>query len=161
MLNINRIMLTGRVTRDPETKYLSTGNAVTSISMAVNRSYQDKSGEWKEETFFMDIEVFGKQAERAAETLKKGRPVYVEGRLKIDTWERDGQKHSKPKIVAERVTGFDVPSRTGEPGGAGDGESGSRPQRSGGGSRPPQSGAPSDNLDFGGGGQSVEDDIPF
>ena len=99
MLHINRVMMTGRLTRDPETKYLASGNAVTNLSMAVNRRYMDRNNEWKEETFFLDIETFGKVAERAAETLRKGRPVYVEGRLKIDSWERDGQKQYKTRIV--------------------------------------------------------------
>lgn len=163
MLNINRIMITGRLTRDPETKYLSSGSAVTTMAVAVNRNYRDRNDEWKEETFFIDVEIFGKQAERLAETLKKGRPVYVEGRLKIDTWERDGQKQSKPRISADRVTGFDVPQRQG---GGEDDEGGSEAPRS----RGPNpsssadrssSGSPSDNLDFGNQGGGVEDDIPF
>lgn len=158
MLSINRIMITGRLTRDPETKYLPSGNAVTSLSMAVNRRFMDRNNEWKEETFFLDVESFGKQAERLAETLKKGRPVYVEGRLRIDTWERDGQKQSKPRIVADRVTPFDVPTRQG--GEMGDDESPSEAPRPRGGSAPGRQAAPSDNLDFGSQG-GVEDDIPF
>jgi single-strand DNA-binding protein len=163
MLHINRVMITGRLTRDPETKYLASGNAVTTLSIAVNRRYMDRNNEWKEETFFLDIETFGKVAERSAETLRKGRPVYVEGRLKIDSWERDGQKQYKTRIVAERVTGFDVPSRGAEgaeDGGDAEGGAGRAP-RSAGGSAPRQGGAASDNLDFGNSQGSVEDDIPF
>lgn len=168
MLSINRIMITGRLTRDPETKYLPSGSAVTMLGMAVNRRYPDKSGEWREETFFLDVETWGKLAERCAEVLKKGRPVYVEGRLKIDTWEREGQKQYKTRINADRVTPFDVPARPGEGGEMtaeeGDVESyGSHSSH--GASRPHgrpasgSSGAPSDHLDFGEGG--IQDDIPF
>jgi single-strand DNA-binding protein len=164
MLNINRVMMTGRLTRDPETKYLSTGNAVTNLSIAVNRRYMDRNNEWKEETFFLDIETFGKVAERAAETLRKGRPVYVEGRLKIDSWERDGQKQTKMRVSADRVTGFDVPARGaegGEDAGGADSGGGSPERARGTGSAKPQGGAASDNLDFGNSQSSVEDDIPF
>lgn len=161
MLNINRIMVTGRLTRDPETKYLSSGTAITNLSLAVNRRFQDKNGEWQEETMFLDVETFGKIAERAAETLRKGRPVYVEGRLKQDSWEKDGQKHTKMRISAERVTGFDVPSKGG-PGGESGGDEGygeSPAPRSSGARKPQSTGAPSDNLDFQN--SSVKDDIPF
>ncbi|MBX7244902.1 MAG: single-stranded DNA-binding protein [Candidatus Sumerlaeaceae bacterium] len=165
MLSINKVMVTGRLTRDPETKYLPSGAAVTTLSVAVNRRFQDKNGEWRDETTFIDVETWGKTAERAAETLRKGRPVYVDGRLKQDTWEKDGQKQSKIRIVAERVTGFDVPQRAGggeEGGDAGDSAPASGPARSGG-SRPAarQSGgaSPSDGLDFQD--SNVQDDIPF
>jgi len=112
MLSINKIMITGRLTRDPETRYTPSGNAVCNFSIAVNRNYRDpRTNDWKEETFFLDVEAWGKIAERCAETLKKGRPVYIEGRLRADTWEREGQKQTRIRAVAERVTAFDVPSR--------------------------------------------------
>jgi single-strand DNA-binding protein len=113
MLSINKVMVTGRLTRDPETRYVSSGTAVANFSVAVNRRYLDnKSNEWKEETLFLDVEAWGKMAERIAESLKKGTPVYVEGRLRSDTWEnREGQKQTRLRIVAERVTPFDVPGR--------------------------------------------------
>lgn len=108
MLNINRVMLTGRLTREPETKYLPSGSAVTNLSLAVNRRYQDKAGEWCNDTSFIDVEIFGKAAERISETGRKGQAVYVEGRLKQETWERDGQKQSKIRVTADMVKPFEV-----------------------------------------------------
>jgi single-strand DNA-binding protein len=168
MLNINRVMLTGRLTRDPETKYLPSGMAITSLAIAVNRRFQDKNGEWRDETSFIDIETFGKTAERLAETLRKGQAVYVEGRLKQDTWERDGVKQSKIRVSADSVKGFDVPTRgQGQNQGMDHGDSegyGSAPSQGGGGySQSQQSrsgGAPSDGLHFDGG-SNVSDDVPF
>lgn len=162
MLNINRVMITGRLTREPETKYLPSGMAVTNLSIAVNRRYQDKSGEWREETSFFDVETFGKTAERLAETARKGQPVYVEGRLKQDSWERDGVKQSRVRISADSVRPFDVPQRGGSAQGE-DGESGgysSGPSQSS--QRPAQrsGGSPSDNLHFDSG-SNVSDDVPF
>jgi single-strand DNA-binding protein len=173
MLNINRVMLTGRLTREPETKYLPSGMAVTNISIAVNRRFQDKSGEWRDETSFIDVEVWGKAAERLAETARKGQPVYVEGRLKQESWERDGVKHSKIRVSADVVKPFDVPQRgQGGPGGD-EGEGGYQPsqQSSGGGyqqkssaprqqQQPERSSSPSDGLHFDDG-PNVSDDVPF
>lgn len=160
MLNINRVMLTGRLTRDPETKYLPSGMAVTNISIAVSRPFKDKSGEWREEVAFIDIEAFGKLAERVAETTRKGQPVYVEGRLKQDTWERDGQKQSKIRISADIIKNFDVPQR-----GAASREGDEDSYSSGGGqssyeSQPRRSSAPSDGLHFDSS-SNVSDDVPF
>jgi single-strand DNA-binding protein len=167
MLNINKVMLTGRLTRDPETKYLPSGQAVTQLSVAVSRNFKDKNGEWKEDTSFIDVEVWGQAAERAAETLRKGRPVFVEGRLKQDTWEKDGQKQSKIRVSADRVTGFDVPTRGSADGGGHDdggdfgGGGSSAPRQSRPSSRPSSGGRtqPSDGVDFDN--APIEDDIPF
>ena len=179
MLSINRVLITGRLTRDPETKYLPSGQALTNLGIAVNRRFQDKSGEWRDDTMFIDVETWGKTAERAAETLKKGQPVFVEGRLKQDTWERDGQKQSKIRITADVVKGFDA-SRGGSGDGGGESDGGeegyssapasssSRSDYGGGGASRASSspdrgnastGAPSDNLDFSN--PNVHDDIPF
>lgn len=161
MLQINKVMVTGRLTRDPETRYLPSGTAVTMLAIAVNRRFQDKNNEWRDETTFLDIETWGKLAERCAETLKKGRPVFVEGRLKSDTWERDGQKQTKIRINADRVSAFDVPSRGGEGVDMSNGFEDSAPapaqQRTR--SKSASTGAPSDNLDFSE--PNVQDDIPF
>ena len=164
MLQINKVLVTGRLTRDPETRYLSTGTAVTMLAIAVNRRFLDKNNEWRDETTFLDIETWGKLAERCAETLKKGRPVFVEGRLKSDTWERDGQKQTKIRINADRVSAFDVPARGGEGadmGGGGYEDSAPAPSQQQQKSRPRNAptGAPSDNLDFSD--PNVQDDIPF
>jgi single-strand DNA-binding protein len=163
MLNINRVMITGRITREPETKYLPSGLAVTNLSIASNRRFQ-VNGEWREETSFFDIETFGKLAERLAETVRKGQPVYVEGRLKQESWERDGQKQSKVRISADSVKPFDVPQR----GQQGDqGESDSYQDSSSYQSQAPRQSAPqqrasspSDNLHFDSG-SNVSDDVPF
>ncbi len=172
MLNINRVMLTGRLTREPETKYLPSGMAVTNISIAVNRRFQDKSGEWRDETSFIDVEAWGKTAERLAETARKGQPVYVEGRLKQESWERDGVKHSKIRVSADTVRPFDVPQRgQGGPSGPDDGGYQSGGSNDGGGYNAPQQSAPrqqqqrpasspSERLDFDDG-PSVNDDVPF
>jgi single-strand DNA-binding protein len=157
--------------------------AVATLGVAVNRRFQDKSGEWRDDTCFIDVEAWGKTAERCAETLKKGQPVYVEGRLKQDSWERDGVKQTKIRISADTVKGFEAPSRGqgGDMGGGGDeeGESGGYSGGGGGGGRSSSAGnrggggggqqaqrgaaptgAPSDNLDFDSG-PGVRDDIPF
>lgn len=105
-LNLNKVMVTGRLTRDPETKYLPSGAAVATLGLAINRPFQDKNGEWKQETIFIDVETWSKLAERCSEGMKKGDQVYVEGRLKQETWERDGQKRSAIKIVADVAKAF-------------------------------------------------------
>lgn len=145
MLSINKVMVTGRLTRDPETRYLPSGTPVTNFSVAVNRRFLDtKTNEWKDETVFLDVEVWGKLAERCAEALKKGTPVYVEGRLRADTWEnREGQRQTRLKVVAERVSAFEVPSRASEAAAVdltGDYENNSLPPTGGGASAPPSSG---------------------
>lgn len=165
MLNINRVMLTGRLTRDPETKYLPSGTAITNISIAVNRRYQDKSGEWRDDTSFIDVEIFGKAAERVAETARKGGAVYVEGRLKQESWERDGVKQSKIRVSADVVKPFDVPQRGAGSKDGGDSDDSYQSQSSGSSSQPynsapRKSAAPSDGLHFEGG-PDVSDDVPF
>src|ERR1044072_842442 len=98
MASYNRVVLLGNLTRDPEVKYLSSGTGVTEIGLAVNRTWFDqKTNERKEETTFVDVTLWGRQAEVAGEYLAKGAPVLIEGRLKLDQWEKDGQKSSKPR----------------------------------------------------------------
>jgi single-strand DNA-binding protein len=97
-------MLIGRLTRDPEVKFLPSGMQVTSLSIAVNRNFKDKDGEWREEASFFDVETFGKIAERAGTQLSKGYQILIEGELKQDRWESpSGEKRSKVKIVAYRI----------------------------------------------------------
>ncbi len=103
MANYNRVILAGNLTRDPEVRYLQSGTAVCDMSIAINRRYKTSSGETQEETCFVDITVWGKQAEYCGQYLQKGRSVLVEGRLKLDRWEKDGQKHSRLSVVADRV----------------------------------------------------------
>jgi len=104
MPNLNKVMLMGNLTRDPEIKYTPKGTAIAQIGMAVNRTFtMPESGEKREEVTFIDVEAYGKQAEVIAEYCKKGRPLYVEGRLKLDTWDdkATGQKRSKMRVVLE------------------------------------------------------------
>jgi len=103
MANLNKVMLIGNVTRDPEIKYTPQGRAVTDLGMAVNRTYSTDSGERREETTFVDVTLWGRTAETAAEYCKKGRAVYIEGRLQLDSWEdkTSGQKRSKLRVVGD------------------------------------------------------------
>ena len=102
MVTFNRVILAGNLVRDPETRFLPSGVAVTSFSIAVNRRYKSNN-EVKEEVSFFDISVFGKTGENCAEYLSKGRPVLVEGRLRQRSWETDGVKRSKIEVVADNV----------------------------------------------------------
>lgn len=99
---VNKVILIGNLTRDPELKTLSSGNSVADLGLALNRSYKTGDGEKKEETTFVDITVWGRQAEVLAEHAKKGRQLYIEGRLNLETWDSpEGQKRSKLKVVCE------------------------------------------------------------
>ena len=103
-LNINRVFISGNLTHDPELKYTPSGQAVTNFSIANNRRYRDQSGEWKEETSFLRIVAWARQAEVCSEYLKKGSPVLVEGRLVQRSWQTpEGQKRSVVEIRAFRV----------------------------------------------------------
>lgn len=100
---INKAMVYGNLTRDPEMKALPSGMNVTSMSIATNRTYKDKDGNKKEEVEYHNITVFGKQAESVNTYLKKGSGAFVEGRLQTRSWEKDGVKHYRTEIVADRV----------------------------------------------------------
>lgn len=103
MPNLNKVQLMGNITRDPEVRYTPKGTAVTDISLAINRNFTGDDGERREETTFVDITFWGRQAEVIGEYMKKGRPLYVEGRLQLDTWEdkASGQQRSRLKVVGE------------------------------------------------------------
>ena len=103
MASYNRVILVGNVTRDPELRYTPSGMAVTDVGLAVNDRRKNSDGEWVEETTFVDVTLWARQAEVASEYLSKGSPVLIEGRLKLDTWETDGQKRSKLKVIGERM----------------------------------------------------------
>lgn len=105
MANLNRVLLIGNLTRDPDLRYTPKGTAVTEIGLAVNRVYSGEDGERKEETTFVDVTLWARLAEIAGQYLKKGRPVFVEGRLQLDTWDdkQTGQKRSKLRVVAENI----------------------------------------------------------
>jgi single-strand DNA-binding protein len=103
MASLNKVMLIGNVTRDPEIKYTPKGSAVADLGLAINRSYTNQSGEKVEEVTYVDVELWGRLAEIAGEYAKKGRPVFIEGRLRIDSWEdkQSGQKRNRLKVVGE------------------------------------------------------------
>ena len=103
MASFNRVILLGNVTRDIELKYTAGNTAVTDIGLAVNDRRKTATGEWVDETTFVDVTLWGRNAEVASEYLSKGAPVLIEGRLKLDTWETDGQKRSKLRVVGERL----------------------------------------------------------
>lgn len=103
MANLNKVMLIGNLTRDPELRQTPKGTAVAQFGLAVNRNFRGEDGQSREETTFVDIEAWGKQAETISRYLTKGRPVFVEGRLKFDQWEdkNGGGKRSKLRVVVE------------------------------------------------------------
>jgi single-strand DNA-binding protein len=104
MASYNRVILIGNLTRDPELRYLQSGMAVADIGLAVSDKRKAANGEWVEETTFVDVTFWGRTAEVAGEYLSKGSPVFVEGRLKLDSWEtQDGQKRNKLKVVCEKM----------------------------------------------------------
>jgi single-strand DNA-binding protein len=124
MLELNKVLLTGNLTKDPEIKYLSTGTALADLRLAVNRRFFDRNaGEKREETLFIDVTVWDKQAEFCKNYLHKGSGIFIEGRLKQDNWEdkQSGQNRSKIVVVAERVQFADSKGSGAEGGGSGGG----------------------------------------
>ena len=103
MASFNRVILVGNLTRDVELKHTQNGTAVTEIGMAVNDRRKNQNGEWIEETTFVDVTLWSRTAEVASEYLSKGAPVLIEGRLRLDSWETDGQKRSKLRVTGERM----------------------------------------------------------
>jgi single-strand DNA-binding protein len=164
MASFNRVIVMGNLTRDVEVRYLQSGMAVADIGIAVNdRRKNQQTGEWIEEVTFVDVTLWGRTAEVAGEYLGKGSPIFIEGRLKLDQWEKDGQKHSKLKVVGERMQMVGAKGGGGGGGNRGGGQSyddsgdygdapsgppsrGSAPQRSSQTSAPPP---------------PTEDEIPF
>ena len=105
MASFNRVIMMGNLTRDPERKQLNTGTSVCRLGIASNRQFKNKqTGTMSQEVCFVDVEVWGAQAESCAQYLQKGKPVLIEGRLKLDSWEDNGVRRSKHYIVADRVT---------------------------------------------------------
>ncbi len=100
---LNKAMIYGNLTRDPEMKSLPSGMQVTSFSIATNRVYNDRDGKRQEQVEYHNIVVFGRQAETSAQYLKKGSAAYVEGRLQTRSWDKDGVKQYRTEIVADRV----------------------------------------------------------
>ncbi len=116
MASLNRVLLIGNLTRAPELRYTPSGTAVSDLRLAVNRSYTTQGGERREETCFLTVVVWGKQAEASAQYLDKGSPVLVEGRLQTRDWEtKDGQRRNVVEVVAERVQFLGRPKAAGGP----------------------------------------------
>ena len=157
MNGFNKVIIAGNLTRDPELRYTASGRAVARMSLAVNRKWRDpESNEMKEDVTFVDVDVWGKQAEVIGQYLKKGRPILVEGRLKLDTWEdkQTQQKRSRLGVVLESFTFLDSGNTREGGGGGGDFNSAAprqRPQAS----APAASGTDPDAI------PPEEDDVPF
>jgi single-strand DNA-binding protein len=149
MASFNKVLLLGNLTRDPEVRYTPKGSAVADLGIAVNRQYTLDSGEKREEVTFVDVTFWGRTAEVAGEYLKKGRPVFIEGRLQLDTWDdkQSGQKRSKLKVIGEMMQMLG--SRPGAGGDVDEGAAGSRAPRA---STPPPKAAA---------GEPDDDEIPF
>ncbi len=147
MPNYNKVILMGNLTRDPEVRYTSSGTAIAKLGIAVNRYWRNQEGQQQEETTFVDVDAFGKQAETIGQYLKKGRPIMVEGRLKLDQWDdkQTGQKRSKMGVTLENFQFLDSRSEGGDGGGSGGTQS--------------SGGSPSTAQ--GGGGFAEDDDVPF
>jgi single-strand DNA-binding protein len=117
-MSLNKAMIIGNLGRDPEMRYTPNGQAVTQFTVAVNRNYRDQQGEWQEETEWFRVVAWAQLAERTAEYLRKGRKVYVEGRLQTRSWEdQNGQKRYTTELIANTVTPLDPrPRDEGDPG---------------------------------------------
>jgi len=113
MVNANKVILIGRLTRDPETRFSQSGSPVASFGIAVNRTYKVQ-GDKREETTFVDLVAFGNTATFVGEYLSKGREIYVEGRLSLNEWTtQDGQKRSKLQVTAENIQPIGAPNNNG------------------------------------------------
>jgi single-strand DNA-binding protein len=167
MANLNRVFLMGNLTRDIELRNTSSNLAIAKFGLAVNRRWRTPEGEDREEVTFVDCDAFGRTAETLAKYLSKGRPVFIEGRLKLDQWEdKEGNKRSKLGVVVETFQFIDS-----KPGGGGGGGGGSGGGYSDSGDERPRTSRPPARSGGGGGGQSrtpppdvehvSEDDIPF
>jgi len=150
MASFNKVLLLGNLTRDPEVRYTPKGSAVCDLGIAVNRSYTTDAGEKREEATFVDVTLWGRAAEVAGEYLRKGRPVFIEGRLQLDSWDdkQTGQKRSKLKVIGETMQLLGSPRG----GGGAPAEAGDEVRQS---SRPAPPPKPSTRA------EPDEDEIPF
>jgi single-strand DNA-binding protein len=158
MPSYNKVILVGNLTRDPELRYTPAGRAIAKLGLAVNRSWRSESGETREETTFVDVDAFGKQAEVLAQYLRKGRPVMVEGRLRLDQWEdkQTGQRRSRLGVVLESFQFLDSGQGRSDSGGGGGMQGGPAAAPT---PPPATSGRPSIPNSDGMGPE--EDDVPF
>lgn len=156
MANLNKVMLIGNLTRDPELRYTPKGTAVADIALAINRVWNNDQGQKQEETTFVDVTLWGRQAELAQQYLSKGRCAYIEGRLQLDSWDdkETGKKRSKLKVIGETLQ-F-MPDGKGNAGGGGPSAQAqaSRTPQQGSGTPQGASAAPADDF-------QEDEDIPF
>ena len=153
MANLNKVMLIGNLTRDPELRHTPSGKVVSELGLAINRTWSNDQGQKQEETTFVDVSVWGRQAEVIQQYVTKGSPIYIEGRLQLDTWDdkATGQKRSKMRVVCENFQFLG--GKSGQSGGGNSPQS-IRPAEAG--SAPPQGASAAPMDDF-----QEEDDIPF
>ena len=159
MANLNKVMLIGNLTRDPELRHTPKGTAVSEISLAINRNWTNDQGQKQEETTYVEVTLWGRQAEVVQQYVTKGSPIYIEGRLQLDSWDdKDtGKKRSKLRVIGENFQFL-----SGKPGGGGHGggDYSERPQQSSAApqqrSSPPQGASAAPAEDF-----QEDDDIPF
>ena len=151
MANFNKVYLLGNITRDPEIRYTPKGTAIARLGLAVNRSWKTESGETREEATFIDVDAFGKQAETLGQYLRKGNPIFIEGRLRLDTWEdkQTNQKRSKLYVVLENFQFLGSKNEGAAPSGGG-APAQEKPQSS----SPPMQSPPPNHL-------PDDDDVPF
>ena len=154
MANLNKVMLIGNLTRDPELRYTPKGSAVAEFGLAINRVWYNDQKQKQEETTFVDITLWARQAEIAQQYLTKGSPVYIEGRLSLDTWDdkATGQKRSKLKVVGDTIQLLGSKNHAGGGAAPNQGGQAAPPQRSG----PPHGASAAPPTEF-----QEEDDIPF
>jgi single-strand DNA-binding protein len=153
MASFNKVILLGNLTRDPEIRYTPKGSAVCDLGLAVNRQYTLENGEKREEVTYVDVVLWARLAEIAAEYLKKGRPVFIEGRLQLDTWDdkQSGQKRSKLRVIGENMQMLG--SRQGGGGGA--------PAEASDEDRPARAATPPPKAAASGPREPDDDEIPF
>ena len=160
MPSLNKVLLMGNLTRDPELRVTPKGTPICQFSLAINRQFKMESGESREEVIYVDVEAWGKQGETIAKYMTKGRPLYVEGRLRLDQWEdkTTKEKRSRMKVVLEQFQ-FLGDSRGGAPGGGGAGspepgiDQTASPERH---APPPRSSAPAKPA-----AENLDEDVPF
>lgn len=154
MASFNKVILVGNLTRDPELRYTPKGMAVAKIGLAVNRTWRSEAGEQKEEVTFVDVDIWGRTAENVGQYMRKGSPILIEGRLRLDQWDdkQTGQKRSKLGVTAETVQFLGGGQRGDSAGGPAPAQRPQRPQR------PAPASAPEPDGDAP---PMPEDDVPF
>lgn len=160
MASFNKVILAGNLTRDPELRFTPKGTAIAKIGLAINRVWKTDTGESKEEVTFVDVDIFGRTAENVSNYLRKGSPVLIEGRLRLDSWEdkQTNQKRSRLTVVAETVQFLSSPRSSESGGGYSGGEQPQRASRPAASSpAPSQSAPPAEGQDDG----PSDDDVPF